>query len=57
MLPRPAIQPTQPQPRTMGPASPPTPDRMRFAGLFPEDITSGLIRQGAVSQGIGSLAG
>ena len=44
----------------MGPASPPTPptpDRMRFAGLFPEDITSGLIRQGAVSQGIGSLAG
>ena len=57
MLPRPAIQPTQPQPRTMGPASPPTPDRMRFAGLFPEDITSGLIRQGAVNQGIGSLAG
>jgi hypothetical protein len=57
MLPRPEIQPTQPQPRTMGPASPPTPDRMRFAGLFPEDITSGLIRQGAVNQGIGSLAG
>ena len=60
MLPRPEIQPPQPQPRSMGPASPPTPptpDRMRFAGLFPEDITSGLIRQGAVSQGIGSLAG
>lgn len=57
MLPRPNIPPPQTQPRSMGPVSPPSPDRMRFAGLFPEDITSGLIQQGALNQGIGSLAG
>jgi hypothetical protein len=57
MLPRPNIRPAQPQPRSMGPTSPPTSERMQFAGLFPQDITSGLIRQGALSQGVGSLAG
>jgi hypothetical protein len=57
MLPRPDIRPPQALPRSMGPTSAPTPERMRFAGLFPQDITSGLIRQGALNQGIGSLAG